>query len=177
MKMLKILNPREKILLYATVIVVAFSILLFFVAPVLEKIDSLNKEINFSKLKLYNYLRLLNQKDYIQREYNKFSSDTASLAQEKDTLMSALSELDTFAQDASIRIVDIRPQNARNPGLYREVLIDLRTEGNMQGHLKFIYNIENSLSLLKIKRFQLSLRPNSQALEGNFSISQLSLPK
>ena len=62
-----------------------------------------------------------------------------------------------------------------NLELYKEILIDLRTEGTQEGYLKFFYNIENSLALLRIKKFRLTAKTNTQTLEGSFSISQLSL--
>lgn len=172
--MLKILNKREKIILYATLGVVIFAVgFNFFIAPILAKNDYLNKEIALARAKLRKYRWLLSQKDYIQGKYNKFSS---TLSVQKDTLTSALSEVENLAQDANIRIIDIRPQTSRGSGSYQEMLIDLRTEGAMEGYLKFIYNLENSLSLLRIKRFQLSAKPNTAALEGSLSISKIISP-
>jgi hypothetical protein len=79
--------------------------------------------------------------------------------------------LEALAKDAGINIVDIAPQPAQDQsGKNNEVGIDLKTEGQVEGYLKFIYSMEKSLSLLRIKRFQLNVKPNSQLLEGNFSI-------
>ncbi len=175
--MLKILNKRERIILYATLGVAIFAVgFNFFIAPILAKNDYLNKEIALARAKLRKYRWLLSQKDYIQGKYNKFSSALKISGEQQDSLTSALSEVENLAKDANIRIIDIRPQTSRGSGLYQEMLIDLRTEGAMEGYLKFIYNLENSLSLLRIKRFQLSAKPNTAALEGSFSISKIISP-
>lgn len=175
--MQRILARREKIILSATIGVIIFSIgFNFVIAPILTKNENLNKEINVTKTKLKKYIRLLGQKEYIQNKYNKFSARLKGPALEADTSLGALSELENLAKAANIRIVDIRPQSLSRPAaLYKEVIIDLRTEGTMEGYLKFIYTVENSLLLLQIKRFQLIAKPHTLSLEGRFSISQLSL--
>lgn len=174
--MQKILAKREKIILCITIGVVIFSIVFnFLIAPVIKKAETLNKEINIIRIKLKKYMRLLAHKDYIQEKYNKFTSGLNLSSASKDTTVSSLSVLEALAKDANIRIIDLRPQTIKNLDLYKEIIIDLRAEGTIEGYLKFIYNIDNSLSLLRIKKFQLNAKPNTQALESNFSISQLSL--
>jgi NhaP-type Na+/H+ or K+/H+ antiporter len=174
--MQRILTKREKIILYITIGVIIFSIIFnFLILPVLTKIGLLNKEINLTQTRLKKYTQLLSQKDYIQSKYNKFISRVGVSGRRQDTLVDALSELENLAKEANIRIIDIRPQTPGNINLYKEIIIDLRTEGTMEGYLKFIYNIENSLLLLRIKRFQLNAKPATEALEGSFSISQISV--
>lgn len=172
--MLRILTKRESTILWLTVAVVIFAISFNFLSEtVLKKNDTLNKEISVTRTKLKKYLWLLAHKESIQNKYKKFTSLT-DLTREtkKDTLVTVLSELETMAQGSNIRILDLRPQGQKDLDLYREALVDLRTEGTIEDYLKFIYNIENSLSLLRIKRLQLNAKPNTQALEGNFSISR-----
>lgn len=170
--MIKVLTKRERIILYVTIGMLVFAISFnFVIAPVLTKNDGLNKEINLARAKLKKYFWLLSQKDYIQAKFSKFSTTFRISGEKQDTLVSALSELENLAKNANIRIIDVRPQTSRGLDLYKEVLIDLRAEGTMEGYLNFIYNLENSLSLLKIKRFQLTAKPNTPTLEGSFSIS------
>lgn len=158
------------------IVVIAFSLVFnFLIAPVLKDASLLHKEISFTKLKLNKYRYLLSQKERLQKKYGKFAAGLNLSQSGKDTVVTALAELENLAKDANIRIVDLRPQSSKTLDLYKEALIDLRTEGNMEGYLKFIYNIEHSLTLLRIKRFQLVAKPNSQLLEGIFSISQLFL--
>ena len=174
--MIKVLTKRERIILYATIGIIIFTVVFnFLLAPILTKNDILNKEINITRIKLNKYLRLLSQRAYIQNKYNKFSSTFKIPEQGGDTLVAALSELETLAKNANIRILDIRPQASKTSDIYKENLIEARTEGGMEGYLKFIYDIENSLSLLRIKRFQLNAKPGASGLEGSFSISQLSI--
>jgi len=176
--MYRLLTKRERIISYIAAAVVIFSIAFnFLLAPALKTNDILNKEINLARAKLYRYAVLLSQKEEIQNKYSKFSEALGGAQQKEDTFVSVLSELEGLAKNANIHIVDIRPQSAsaKSSGLYKEASIDLRTEGPMDSYIKFIYSVENSLLLLKIKKLQLAARPNSQVLEGNFSILQLSV--
>jgi len=164
-------------ILSLTIGVIVFSIIFnFLVLPVLNKNDALNKEINIARAKLKKYLQLLSQKEDIQSKYSNFSTRFKISGQPEEIAVSTLSELEGLAKEANIRIIDIRPQGAsKASALYKETLIDLKTEGAAEGYLKFIYDIENSLLLLRIKRYQLSAKPNAPLLEGSFSISQVSL--
>lgn len=170
--MLKILSKRERIILYATIAVIVFAIgFNFLIAPLLTKNDVLNKEIGLTRTKLKNYLRLLAQKDYLETKYSSLSLNLKISAESLDPMTGALAEVEELAKNANIRIIDIRPQTLRLSDLYPAVLMDLRSEGTMEGYLRFIYNLENSPSLLRIKKFQLSARTNTPNLEGSFSIS------
>lgn len=68
----------------------------------------------------------------------------------------------------------MRPQSQKKTTKYKEIMVDLRTEGEMKDYMRFIYDIENSISLLRIRKIQLNAKSNTTALEGNISISQLS---
>ncbi len=166
----KMLKKREKIILYVTIIIVFFSITFnFLISPVLEKYEALAKEINVSRNRLKKYMMLLVRKDEIQNRYGRFSSKLNSAADNKDALLITMANLENLAKDAGIKIIDIRPQASRKGDL---IIIELRTEGSVDSYGKFIYDVETSLLLLKVKRLQFAAKPNTAALEGAFTISQ-----
>jgi len=174
----KVLSKREKIIFYITVSIVVIGLAFnFIIAPILNKNDEINKELNLASAKLMKYMRLLSQKDLIQNKYKDFSAAFKVSDKKENRMVEALSALEALAKGANMRIIDLRPQGASRGALsgYKEALIDLKTEGSMENYLKFIYDLESSLSLLRIKKFQLNSKSNSQNLEGTFSISQLSL--
>ena len=174
--MQKVFSKREKFIFYFTFGLIIFSLIFnFMLAPILRKSEQLSREIKISKVKLKKYALLLKQKDAIQNKYDKFKTASSLPMAGKDTSLLALSELETLAKDANILITDVRPEAAHDLSLYKEIIVDLRTEGTMENYIKFLYNIENSLSLIRIKKFQLNVKPNSQNLEGIFTVSQLSV--
>lgn len=174
--MTKIFTKREKVVLYITVSIIIFSIAFsYFIIPILTKDDDLNKEINAAKIKLQRYLQVINQKEYIQDKYNKFSGYAGTgVVIEEGASGGILSDLEGLAKASGVRIIDIRSQEPKKADLYKETIIDLRLEGAMEDYLKFIYSLENSLLLLRVKRIQLNAKPNSQVLEGSLSVSKFS---
>jgi len=168
------LTQRENAILAITVALGIFSAIYFFlISPLIGKNSFLDKEINGSRLKLNAHLRVLSRKNNINNRFSKLNSGT-DLANnnEKERSTSTFSAIETLAKDAKIAIIDIRPQALRDRGLYKETLIDIKTEGEIEGYFKFIYTLENSL-LLRIKKFQLNSKPGAVSLEGSFSVAQL----
>jgi hypothetical protein len=80
--------------------------------------------------------------------------------------------LEELAVKTGIRIIDLRPQSEGSSNLGKGVVVDLRAEGDMEGHIKFLYEIENSLSLLKVQRLELSAKNDNSNLESNLTIFQ-----
>lgn len=172
--MQKIFNKKEKLLFVTAISVIVFSLMFnMFLFPILSKDYLLNKEIKITQAKFKRYMHLLDNKDYLQGKYNDFS---ASSSAERNAALAGLTELENIAKSSGVRITDIRPQVQKASSLYQENIIDFRAEGTMEEYTKFIYTIENSPSLLRIKKFQLTARSSTSTLEGSFSVSQVSLP-
>lgn len=172
--MQKILAKREKIILYAAIALLIFSVgLNFIIQPILKKNDMLNKEISVTRAKLSRALKLLSQKDIVEGRYNKFFSAFPVFEKSEDTPVSILSALEAVAVNSEMRIIEMRPQAGKKIGPYQEAVIDLRTEGSIESYIRFIYEIDNSLAALQIKKIQLNAKPNAYALEGIFSITQV----
>ncbi len=174
--MFKTLNKREKTIFLFTSAVIIFGLSFkALIAPLLIRNETLNKEIKLTQLKFKKYLRLLNQKEDLQGAYAKISAATNIPAEGEDVSTSVLSQIENLAKNSNLNIVDIRPESQKNLSSSKESYVELRTEGDMESCLKFIYSIENSLALLEVKKFQLRAKPGSSNLEGNFLISQASL--
>jgi len=174
--MFKTLNKREKTILLLTSAVIIFGLSFkTIIAPLLTKNEALNKEIKLTQIKLKKYLRLENQKESLQGAYAKISATTNIMIEGEDASTSVLSQIENLAKNSNLNIVDIRPESQKNLSSSKESYVELRTEGDMESCLKFIYSIENSLALLEVKKFQLRAKPGSYNLEGNFLIAQVSL--
>jgi small-conductance mechanosensitive channel len=166
-----IFKKRERIILYIAIAVIFFSLLFnFLLSPVIEKYDILNKKINLNQAKLQKYQALLNSKNEIENKYAKLSLSSEPLKDMTDPTVASLAALENLAKNADIKLLDIRPE--QNQKKNNQNTIELRAEGSMEGYTKFIYNIGNSLMLLKIRRFQIAAKPNAQSLEGTFTIIQ-----
>ncbi|MDD5584486.1 MAG: GspMb/PilO family protein [Candidatus Omnitrophica bacterium] len=175
--MQKVLTKREKILFFATAGVIAGALLVHFVViPALTTSNVLDKEISVARRKLAKYHWLIAQKGTLETKYNEIAALLKASAASNDAQVTVLSALEALAKNANILIVDVRPQTANTNALpYKEIIIELRTEGTMEGYLKFIYDLEHSLSLLHIQKIRLTAKANAQILDGSFTISQPNL--
>lgn len=173
--MQRILSRRERIILYATIGIIALVVIFnFALEPMLARNEQLNKDITVTRAKLKKYLQLLSEKESIQSRYATLSSRALPEGTE-GVSVDVLSELEQLAKAANIRIIDIRPQNPGVANAYPQAFFELRAEGGMENYLQFIYRIENSLLLLRVTKLQLNVRPATQILEGVFLIAQISL--
>lgn len=173
--MTKFLSKREKIILFATLAIIIFSILFnFLLEPLLNRNSILNQRITVARAKLSKYRRLIEYKDKLESQYKNFTS-ALTIPREEDTFVGALAEIERIAKDAHLRIIDIRPGTSKDTGTKKSMPIDLRMEGTIEGYLQFIYTIENYPTLLKIRAIRLNALANSQLVEGIFSISQIIL--
>lgn len=171
--MQKFISKKEKAFLYLALGLFVFAICLnFIVIPFLKQNEALNQEIYVNRAKLNKYTGLLRNKVNIQDRYNNFFGRLAGKIVKLNKTDSILSNLDSLAKSADIRIIDMRPQGASKS---KELIIDLKTEGEIENYLKFLYNFEYSLPLLRIKKFQLNAKPNTQFLEGSFTTSMSSI--
>ena len=174
--MLKVFSKREKAILFLTIGVIVFSVLFnIVIAPFLTKNETLNKEIRITRAKLRQYVRLLSHKESLEKKFSKLSVSLTQSGSIENEPLGILSQIEELAKNSNIQITDIRPQTSRTVSGYKDNFVELRTEGDMESYLKLLYNIENSLSLMKVEKFHLKLKPNSALLEGSLLVSQIQL--
>jgi len=152
------LSKKEKIIFYVAVAIVALLILdRAIVSPVFSKVRSLNKEIQDKQAEIKKNLKILSQKERIISEstkYGSFLSDSTLGDDEQITLM--LKELESLASRSSVYLVDMKPAGIKETGSSKRILINLNCEAQMEQLVDFMYNMENSSSLISIDKYQLA---------------------
>lgn len=173
---LKLLTKRERLIFYLTLSTICSSLVFNHIfKPLVNKFNFLNQEILTYKIKLAKAFRLLGESEGVKAKYAQVSSMVKEKVSEEELLASILSELENLAKLSGLRITDIRPQSPKALRTHKEFLIEVRQEGQIQAHLRFIYELENSQQLLRIKKLQLNPKTDGQ-LEGNLLISKICLP-
>ncbi len=168
----KQLSNRERVIVYILLGIIFLGVnVLFVFEPVIRRNITLNNEIQNVNLRSARYLSLLAREKSIQDKYNALNLNSPEPSGQQDRFVSLLSELENIAKNSGIQIVEIRPEAGTKKGKRRESLVNLKAEASMEQYVKFIYDLEKSRFLLKIKSMQLSVKSNSPALEGFFSIT------
>jgi DNA-directed RNA polymerase subunit F len=166
--MAKILNQREKIVLWLTIGIIAAAVLLnYAITPLFQAGERTQREIVTARNKLKKYRALLGQKDTLAAVAGIQDVQEKLSGKPRDSLVAVLFELENMAKKAGVQIVDIRPQVQKQN---RQIMVDMRMEGALAQYISFIYDVEHSLLLFQIKRTQLGVKPNVAGLEGNFTI-------
>lgn len=159
--MRKILNKRERRVAYIAAGAVIFSLLFnFSIVPLIKRHQSLNKEIDFLELRLRKYLMLLGEES------------GSGLALLEKSAPDSLTEVQLLGDKAGIRIIEISQQGWKADKAYRERLILLRTQGNLEELTRFIYSINSSPFLLRIKKLDIEAEPLEDLLEARVTIAE-----
>lgn len=170
--MQKQLSPREKSILCLTgilsVLVVALELV---VLPLADRNRFLDTHIALTRSKLGKNLYLLQQKDLLQDFVKQTSREMTVSGEARDPVVELLSELQSLAKDAGLAVTDIRPQGDGVSLKSGMMFVAMRMEGSAKSYFQFMNAVENSLSMLTVKKYLLSVRQDAGTLEGELLIS------
>lgn len=171
--MLKVSGKKKKQILFIIAGILVFNaIFTLAVKPFLAKNELLNKEIRVTRLKFKQYLGLLSRKGSLGQRYGELPSLSGEPGITQNGSVEMLSDIEVLAKKSNLQITDIRTQFSDNASDFKENLVRLKTEGDMESYLKFFYNLESPLLLMDVKKFRLSVKSSFGLLEGDLLISQ-----
>jgi len=173
------LSKRERYLLYITVVVLV-SILFgkAGVSPIMQRLSKLNREIFVQEKKLEKSLRVLAREELIRSEYKKYIQFVRQSRSDEEQTSELLSEIEKLADKTSISLSNIKPGKIEKVGRYRKYVVRIEAESEI-GHLaSFIYQLEESPELLRIRNFHLTPRKKaSSILKARMTITELLIVK
>ncbi|MCM8831012.1 MAG: type 4a pilus biogenesis protein PilO [Candidatus Omnitrophica bacterium] len=170
-------SKRERTIFYVAVVIVSISIVdRLIVGPVFSKIFALNDEIKKTELNIKNNLRILAQKDKILSESSQYNLFLASNKTDEEEIASFLKEIENIASKTSTYLIDLKPASSLQEGLITKYLVNINSEGQMEQIVDFMYQIENSNSLMTIERYQIAPKAKGSSIaNANFVISKIKL--
>ncbi|MDD5450257.1 MAG: type 4a pilus biogenesis protein PilO [Candidatus Omnitrophica bacterium] len=174
LKFLAGLSKRERLFFGLTIgLVLCLAVYIFIVEPFYKKSSQLDTSISSASARLFKNLRLLSDKDAIEKEYDKYK-DYVQAGAGEEQMAALLKEIEDTASNCGVKITSIKPKGSKEMKSYRKFTIELNAEGKIDQFLKFIYEIEGSKRLFKVERFILSLKGGqSDLLKGTLSIRKI----
>ncbi len=152
------LSKREKYIFIATITFIASVLLYNFIfEPGLKKWQAANNEIITKRAKIDKGVRLIQKRDDIIREYNRYAKSTKNIS-------NILSDVENLADSLGIRTSNIKPGQAIEKGLYKEYSIELQIEGRFPEIIKFLSE------LIKLPTFAALKKCDFRAVTENPSI-------
>ncbi|MCX5716135.1 MAG: type 4a pilus biogenesis protein PilO [Candidatus Omnitrophica bacterium] len=169
-------TQRERFLFIGIVcIAVIFAVYLLVLDPLYRNWSELRLESETAKRKLLKNLKLLADKNELEKGYDKYKDYLQREADKEQDVASALKEIEDTAQRAGAKITSIKPKGEKLLKGYKTYNIELIAEGKIDQFLKFMYELEGSKKLFKIERLILSLKSSqSDLLKGTLLIIKVS---
>ena len=176
MILIKNMNKRERYIALTALLFIAAAIgYNFIVEPIARQWGTLNREISSKTVTLKRDLALLLVDKTLEENYSKFSRYVRSDKSEEEAVAEFLSYIENLSRNDSCLIVNMKPIGTRDTGAYKEILVDLSSEGSVSQFTKFLYDVENTKNMiLKVKHFVLTSKAGQEgALRGTFLISKV----
>lgn len=172
------LAKREKYLLYATVTIIVF---VFFdkaiFSPVMAVLEKLNKQIITCERNLENSVLILNKEEFITSNYAERIKDLKKKSSNEEEISAMSGEIERLARATSILIKNIKPLSSIEGDLYIKYKIDIEGESNMPHLMDFIYQLEKSPQLYRVKKLNLvSKRRDVNTLKISLLITKIVIP-
>jgi len=172
-----LISGREKTLFILVVFVIAVSLsYAFVIEPLYKKYQDLNQEMEFKEVRLKRNNKLIREHDAINAEFNKYSEQLKIKGSDEEEMASVLSEIEKIGQSAQVYLSDVKPQPIKDRDFYRLLGVEVKFQASMETLSKFIYNLQKSPFLLRVKRLQVNSKgQSSNLLEGTIQINKISI--
>lgn len=175
---IKHLSHREKsMFIIGCIAILCIVIYMVLIDPLWEYWQGLNEKIVSKEVQLVKNLKILAQKDAIDVLYSKYSDSIKMKGSEQEEIAIILREIENIARGNNTYITDIKPQKVEDKDFYKVYYVDLEAEGNISNLTKFIYELQSSNQILKVKRLQLTPKGDAgDVLKGSMVITKILIP-
>jgi len=161
-------SKREKYIFILTIILIAAALLWNVIfEPGIRKWQALNNEIIAKETRMNKDIRLIEKRDSINQEYNRYAKYTSNISM-------ILSDIERQADSFGIKTSNIKPGQAIEKGLYKEYAIELQIEGGMGDIIKFLSILIKTPTLAALKKFDFKLiSQNPSVFKGTIILSKI----
>lgn len=172
------LSRREKIVFYVAIGFLTLTVLdRLIIYPVLSKIRTLNEEIREEKTRIKKDLHILAQKDRIIQESKKYARYSIQDLSAEEITTSVLKEIGNLANQTAVYLIDIKPTGVKEESMFKKYYVSLSCESQMEQLISFMYNIENSNTLLKVEKYNISPKSEESSIARcSMIVSKTAIP-
>jgi len=169
------LSKRERYILYISIAVI---IAVFFDRVVLRQVrnrlNKLNSEILIHEKRLQRSLYIASQEEAISKEHKRYTEYVKQTYSDEEEKSKLLSEIEKLARKSSVFLADIKPGPVKEAGPYKEYTVEIETESKISFLADFIYQLEKSPRLLRVKDFRLTPKKKGSAtLKVRMTITEI----
>lgn len=161
-------SKREKYIFAAAVIFIAAALANNFIfEPCVKKWRALNSEIAAKKAGILKCVRLMEKRDSIIQEYNRYAGASKNISM-------ILSGIEDKADSIGIRTGNIKLGQAIEREYYKEYAIELQIEGEMADIIEFLSDLVKLPTLAALKKLDFKLiSQNPRIFKGTIILSKI----
>lgn len=171
-------SKKEKRGIYIAIIFISLAFLdRLVVSPINGKIQQINRDIKLSEKQLGQYLRYLLQKERVSKEYQKYLQFVEKIGSDEEEVAKIIGEIEELARRTKIYLVDIKPQSPKEIDFYKEYTVEIEIEGRLEPIVNFLYQINNSLQLLRAEKLRITLKEKeADVIKSSMLITKILIP-
>lgn len=175
---LKNLSPRERFGVYLGIVVIIGVVsYITVIEPLWTKWQELNNTIDNKEAQLSKNRKILAQEDAISKQYDKHAENIKMKGSVEEETATILREIENIARSSNTYITDIKPQKVQDMEFYKEYFVELEAEGDISNLAKFIYDLQNSKQILKVRYLRLNPRDDAgDVLRGYMIVTKILIP-
>jgi hypothetical protein len=152
------LKKQQYVFVYAAVGLGA--LLLIFkaiIGPLHERLTTVRKQVVLQESKLKRGLILLENRETINSEYNKYASYfSIQEYSNEEAVAGFLKQLEKISRDSGFLILDIKPQKeAETDATTKQFQINIKAEANIKTLVSFLYGLYTSPLLFSVEKMVL----------------------
>jgi len=161
-------SKREKYIFIASIFFISAIFLYNFIFELgIKKWQAVNSEIAAKKAEMNKGIRLLERRDAIIQEYNKYAKSTKNISK-------ILSYIEELTDSLGIKTSNIKPGQGIDKDLYKEYSIELQIEGKFPDIVKFLSELVKLPILVTLKKCDFrSTSENSTTFKGIIIFSKI----
>jgi Tfp pilus assembly protein PilO len=169
------LSKREKYIAYVSIGIIIFLVLdKCVISQVMNRLAALDEEILVLENKLEKSINILQQEDAIFDEYEKYVEVIKKQRSDEEIMVVLLSNIEKMANQASVRLVDMKPTPSEKKEFYTKYTIRIEAEAEISQLINFIYQLEKTDELFRISELRLSpVRTASSVLKIYMLVTQI----
>jgi Tfp pilus assembly protein PilO len=153
------LSNKEKIgLTFALSFLFIVFVYRLIIDPINKRFQKINREIQINEKRLGLDLRNLKQKDFITEEYEKYVQYVKSSGSDEEEVAKILGEIESLARKSKVQLVDIKSMTPKKVDFYKEYIVNIEAEGEMEALIKFLQQLNTSSQLLRAEKLRISLK-------------------
>ena len=142
------------------------------ISPLVNTFRSMNREMDDLKTNIRKSIRLLAQKDRLQKQLKEYASYSVQAKSPEEEAVALLRYVEDLSNKAGVNLLYAKPGGSKTEEKVKKYYVNLECEAQMAQMTAFFYDIESSDQLLKIEKF--SMQPSGEGSSVSKSVVTVS---